>query len=115
MGVAAALRLEGAAATQRLRHGEAPKQPRQGGSRWSAETMVTLTDVGYAVRDDDVGAPLASACDATAARSPRSPRSRVTWGTASASQQPQRQRPAGEVKMVAPRAGEAVEGGGARP
>lgn len=74
--------------------------------------MVTLTDVDYAVRDDDVGAPLASDCDATAARSPRS---RVTWGSASASQQRQRQSPAGEVKMVAPRAGEAVEGGGARP
>lgn len=29
-------------------------------------------------------------------------------------QQQQRQRQAGEVKMVAPRAGEAVEGGGAR-
>lgn len=71
-----------------------------------------LSDVGYAVRDDDMGAPLAPDCDARAARSPRS---RVTWGTTSASQQPQRQRPAGEVKMVAPRAGEAVEGGGARP
>ncbi|CAK7289206.1 hypothetical protein VULLAG_LOCUS328 [Vulpes lagopus] len=32
-----------------------------------------------------------------------------------ASKQQQRQRQAGEVKMVAPRAGEVLEGGGARP
>lgn len=59
------------------------------------------------------GAPLTPDYDAVGGAGPAVSRDRGR--SLLASKQQQRQRQAGEVKMVAPRAGEALEGGGARP